>query len=115
MDSKDIVELQLKEANCELHIRKKEALPQPPVAAPVAYAPPPAYPAMLPPQMPAAPAPASAPAPSTPASAPAPAAPPKPKSSHPPFKSPMAGTFYRASSPGSPPFVKVRLHIKYTF
>ncbi|XWS58937.1 hypothetical protein CRYUN_Cryun08bG0077200 [Craigia yunnanensis] len=36
VDSRDIVDLQLKQLDCELIIRKKEALPQPPSAAPVA-------------------------------------------------------------------------------
>ena len=108
MDSRDIMELELKQQNCEVLIRKKEALPQPP-AAPVVmmqsqqpqamyqqpqYAPAPSAPA------PSAAAPA--PAPATPAAAPA-----KPKSTHPPLKSPMAGTFYRAPAPGAPAFVKV--------
>ena len=50
-----------------------------------------------PPMAPAAAAPA-------PAAAPA-AAPPEPKGHQ--LKSPMVGTFYRASSPGAPPFVEV--------
>lgn len=106
VDSRDIVELQLKQLDCELIIRKKEALPQPAVAAPVIYSQPPTHQAMLPPQLP----PASAPAPaatSSPASAPAPPAPTKPKSSHPPFKCPMAGNFYRSPAPGAQAFVKV--------
>nr|CAA62263.1 Biotin carboxyl carrier protein [Brassica napus]prf//2210244C Ac-CoA carboxylase:ISOTYPE=bp3 [Brassica napus] len=45
------------------------------------------------------PAPSSAPATEKPATA--------PSSSHPPLKSPMAGTFYRSPGPGEPPFVKV--------
>jgi len=44
-------------------------------------------------------APAAAPAPA------APAAPPEPKGHA--LKSPMVGTFYRAPSPGAPPFVEV--------
>ena len=39
------------------------------------------------------------------AAAPAPAAPPEPKGHA--LKSPMVGTFYRAPSPGAPPFVEV--------
>ncbi|KAL1553440.1 Biotin Carboxyl Carrier Protein [Salvia divinorum] len=101
VDSRDIVELQLKQLGCELVIRKKEALPQPSTSAPVFYAPPPT------PQdtfslATNVPGPAS----STP-SAPALPAPEKPKSSHPPFKCPMAGNFYRSPAPGAPPFVKV--------
>jgi len=40
-----------------------------------------------------------------PAAAPAPAAPPEPKGHQ--LKSPMVGTFYRAPSPGAPPFIEV--------
>ncbi|CAI9754579.1 unnamed protein product [Fraxinus pennsylvanica] len=102
VDSRDIMELELKQMDCEVLIRKKEALPQPSAAAPVFYAQPSTQP--LPPSI--VPAPAS-PVHSTPASLPAPPAPAKSKSSHPPLKCPMAGTFYRSSAPGSPPFVKV--------
>ncbi|XP_051148176.1 biotin carboxyl carrier protein of acetyl-CoA carboxylase, chloroplastic-like [Andrographis paniculata] len=103
VDSKDIVELQLKQMDYELHIKKKEALMQP---TPVAFAPPPIHQAMHP-QLPPAPTATAAPVPSTPASAPTSAAPPKPKSSLPSFKCPMAGNFYRSPAPGAPPFVKV--------
>ncbi|KAL7139339.1 hypothetical protein ABFS83_09G044000 [Erythranthe nasuta] len=106
VDSRDIVELELKQMDCELLIRKKEALPQPPVAAPVMYAPPPTYQAMPPPS-PQLPPPASAPAPASVSPSPASVPPAAPKSSHPPFKCPMAGTFYRSPAPGAPPFVKV--------
>lgn len=37
----------------------------------------------------------------------------RPKSSRPPLKSPMAGTFYRSPAPGEPPFVKVDLLFNY--
>ncbi|KZV23283.1 biotin carboxyl carrier protein of acetyl-CoA carboxylase 1, chloroplastic-like [Dorcoceras hygrometricum] len=107
VDSRDIVELQLKQMDCELVVRKKEALPQPSIAPPVIT---PSYQAMIPQQLPPAniPAPASAiSVPSTPASLLAPPAPAKPKSSHPPFKCPMAGNFYRSPAPGAPAFVKV--------
>lgn len=119
VDSRDIVELQLKQLDCELVIRKKEALPQPSTSAPVFYAPPPSPQAtLLPPQPPTAyvPAPASVgSAPSTPSASTSPApAPAKPKSSHPPFKCPMAGNFYRSPAPTAPPFVKV-CHIMYIF
>ncbi|XP_073016869.1 LOW QUALITY PROTEIN: biotin carboxyl carrier protein of acetyl-CoA carboxylase 2, chloroplastic-like [Primulina eburnea] len=111
VDSRDIVELQLKQMDGELLIRKKETLPQPSVAAPIFYPSPLTHQATLPPQMPHAnvPAPASVgSAPSTPAVMPTPApAPTKPKSAHPPFKCPMAGNFYRSPAPGAPPFVKV--------
>ncbi|XP_022853357.1 biotin carboxyl carrier protein of acetyl-CoA carboxylase 2, chloroplastic-like [Olea europaea var. sylvestris] len=108
VDSKDIMELQLKQMDCEVLIRKKEALPQPSAAAPVFYAQPSTEQAMVSPQLPPSnvPAPASH-IPSTPNPVPAPPALAKPKSSHPPVKCPMAGTFYRASAPGATPFVKV--------
>ncbi|KAA8541016.1 hypothetical protein F0562_024846 [Nyssa sinensis] len=109
VDSRDIMELQLKQQDCELIIRKKEALPQLPVA-PVVMAPPPSHHTMVPSQLPPpqVTAPASAvPVPSPPVSAPAPPSPAKPKSSHPPLKCPMAGTFYRSPAPGAPAFVKV--------
>ncbi|XP_009613066.1 biotin carboxyl carrier protein of acetyl-CoA carboxylase 1, chloroplastic-like [Nicotiana tomentosiformis] len=103
VDSRDIVELQLKQKDCEILIRKKAALPQPPVV----MAPPSVQQGFYQPQLP----PASAPAPAAPVAPAAPAllppAPSKPKSSHPPMKCPMAGTFYRSPAPGAPPFVKV--------
>ncbi|KAL2893863.1 Biotin carboxyl carrier protein of acetyl-CoA carboxylase chloroplastic [Bienertia sinuspersici] len=107
VDSRDIVELQLKQHDCELMIRKKEAISQmssPPVhmmqapSAPPSPPPPP----QASPNVSAAPAPAPT---ASPASAP-PAAKPA-KSSVPPLKSPMAGTFYRSPAPGAPAFVKV--------
>lgn len=108
VDSRDIVELQLKQLDCELLIRKKEALPLPPAPAPVmmqAPAPPPAFQAASPA------APSAAPSPQVPSSGAAPAASPPSaksgKSSHPPLKCPMAGTFYRSPAPGEPAFVKV--------
>ncbi|KAM7273231.1 hypothetical protein ACFE04_027895 [Oxalis oulophora] len=109
VDSRDIVELQLKQLDCEILIRKKEAMPQPPSPAPVPFtmmhAPPPQ------PVMTAAP-PAPATSSPTPATS-APAAPKAPKSSsHSPLKCPMAGTFYRCAGPGEPPFVKVGDKVK---
>ncbi|KAK9066580.1 hypothetical protein SSX86_013903 [Deinandra increscens subsp. villosa] len=105
VDSRDIMELELKQHNCEVRIRKKEALPQPPVAPMVMMQSP--QPQVMyqssPPPPQSAPA-SSAPAPSASAPAPSPA---KPKSSHPPMKCPMAGTFYRSPAPGAPAFVKV--------
>ncbi|XP_038692393.1 biotin carboxyl carrier protein of acetyl-CoA carboxylase 1, chloroplastic-like isoform X2 [Tripterygium wilfordii] len=106
VDSKDIVELQLKQLDWEVVIRKKEALPQPPPPAPVAmmhsFPPSMAMPATPPPAVPAP----SVPSPSAPAASPPSAAKPS-KSSTPPLKCPMAGTFYRSAAPGEPPFVKV--------
>lgn len=105
VDSKGIIEVQLKQKECEILIRKKEALPQMNITtAPVSTAqfsfPQP----MVQPQMPPAPAPppAASAAPALPPPAPA-----KAKSSHPPLKCPMAGTFYRSPAPSAPPFVKV--------
>ncbi|ESW23290.1 hypothetical protein PHAVU_004G034300 [Phaseolus vulgaris] len=107
VDSKDIVELQLEQSDCELLIRKKEALQPPPAPA----SPPPMHYATFPP---AAAAPAAAPASSSPPKA-LPALPSPGKassSSHPPQKSPIAGTFYRSPGPGEPPFVKVGDKVK---
>ena len=107
VDSRDIMELELKQLGCELLIRKKEALPQPPATASVITMQPPHPHSMLPYQPPPAQvvAPAST-APSVPTPAlPAPAQ--TSKSSHPPLKCPMAGTFYQSPGPGEPPFVKV--------
>ncbi|KAI3807419.1 hypothetical protein L1987_23346 [Smallanthus sonchifolius] len=106
VDSRDIMELQIKQDDCEVLIRKKEALPSPPAPPMVmmqSSQPQPMFHSQPPPPQ-AAPA-SSAPAAS--ASPPALPAPAKPKSSHPPLKCPMAGTFYRAPAPGAPPFVKV--------
>ncbi|CAA2958153.1 biotin carboxyl carrier of acetyl- carboxylase, chloroplastic-like [Olea europaea subsp. europaea] len=99
VDSKDIVELQLKQLDREVLIRKKDALPPPPSAHSHAQ------PAVLPPVT--APSPLSTPAPSV---APTPAPSSKAQASEsslPPLKCPMAGTFYRSPGPGEPPFVKV--------
>ncbi|KAK4779845.1 hypothetical protein SAY87_015951 [Trapa incisa] len=105
VDSKDIVELQLKQLDCEILIRKKEALPQPPAAptpmmvhspAPVLI---PATPIVPPPSPTSAPPLASAPSASPATTKPA-------ESSFPPLKCPMAGTFYRSPAPGEPAFVK---------
>ncbi|KAK7394431.1 hypothetical protein VNO78_14959 [Psophocarpus tetragonolobus] len=104
VDSRDIMELQLKQADCELIIRKKEAL-QPPVPVPQPYQ----YP-MNPQTVAAAAPPAATPAPESPPPSKATLALPPAKastSSHPMLKSPMAGTFYRSPAPGEPPFIKV--------
>ncbi|KAJ0261043.1 Biotin carboxyl carrier protein of acetyl-CoA carboxylase 1 [Hirschfeldia incana] len=108
VDSRDIVELQLKQLDCELVIRKKEAMPQP--ESPAQYVMMQQQPnqssyvqSVAPPSAPAA-SPAT---PSTPASLPSPSPPAPAKSSLPTVKSPMAGTFYRSPGPGEPPFIKV--------
>ncbi|PKA59876.1 Biotin carboxyl carrier protein of acetyl-CoA carboxylase 2, chloroplastic [Apostasia shenzhenica] len=112
VDSRDITELQLKQKDCELIIRKKEALLQPTTASSVVMMQP--SPAMFPSQ-PQVSHTAPPPAPSS-STTPAPAAslpPPKgKKSAHPPLKCPMAGTFYRSPAPGEPPFVKVGDKVK---
>ena len=108
VDSRDIMELQLKQSDCELVIRKKEAL-QPPEQASQVVMPQYMPHAMFQTPPPAAPIAAPAPAPASPA-LPAPSSLPPAKtsnSSHPPLKCPMAGTFYRSPAPGEPPFVKV--------
>ncbi|XP_061369291.1 biotin carboxyl carrier protein of acetyl-CoA carboxylase 2, chloroplastic [Gastrolobium bilobum] len=105
VDSRDIVELQLKQSDCELMIRKKEALQPPPATVMASASPPLHYPAF-----PSPPPPPPPPAASSPSSKAAPALPPPAKtssSSHPPLKCPMAGTFYRSPAPGEAPFVKV--------
>ncbi|KAL9382222.1 hypothetical protein Peur_025257 [Populus x canadensis] len=107
VDSRDIVELQLKQLDCELLIRKKEALPLPPSHSPVVMMhpppPPPVMPAATPAASTAAPAAASSPSPS----AISPSPPSKSVKTLPPLKCPMAGTFYRSPAPGEPSFVKV--------
>ncbi|KAF4376040.1 hypothetical protein G4B88_029404 [Cannabis sativa] len=108
VDSRDIMELELKQLDCELLIRKKEAIQQPaPPAAPMqTHYPQGMYLSAPPPQAPTSYAPPASPPPSAPAPvSPAPAQ--SSKSSHPPLKCPMAGTFYRSPAPGEPPFVKV--------
>ncbi|XP_028112272.1 biotin carboxyl carrier protein of acetyl-CoA carboxylase 2, chloroplastic-like [Camellia sinensis] len=104
VDSRDIMELHLKQLDCEVIIRKKEALQQPPVVMMQPASPQTMAPYQPPPAQVNAPA---GPVPSAPASAPALPSPAKPKSSHPPLKCPMAGTFYRSPAPGTPPFIKV--------
>ncbi|KAJ4960572.1 hypothetical protein NE237_020482 [Protea cynaroides] len=110
VDSRDVMELQLKQQDCEIIIRKKEALPQPPVVMMQSTSP-----QAMPSQLPAAQSsPPTSPAPVAPASAaPALPAPAKmSKSLHPPMKCPMAGTYYRSPAPGEPPFVKVGDKVK---
>ncbi|XP_043703271.1 biotin carboxyl carrier protein of acetyl-CoA carboxylase 1, chloroplastic [Telopea speciosissima] len=106
VDSRNIVELQMKQLDCELIIRKKEALPQPPSPAPIVMmhpsSPSPAMPSAF---SPSPPAPAPTPSTLTPPPSPPPAK--AAKSSLPPLKCPMAGTFYRSPAPSEPPFVKV--------
>ncbi|XP_019193945.1 PREDICTED: biotin carboxyl carrier protein of acetyl-CoA carboxylase, chloroplastic [Ipomoea nil] len=107
VDSRDIAELKLKQLDCELIIRKKEAL-QPPSAAPPPHTPPVQshyMPAIQPSALPSS-VPAPPPVPG-PAQAPLPQKTKPSESSLPPLKCPMAGTFYRSPGPSEPPFVKV--------
>lgn len=108
VDSRDIVELRLKQQDCEVTIRKKEAIPQPqqaPAAVAMIHSPP--SPVLLP--VTQASTPTFTPAPSIPTLSISPAAVNSAKSTHLPLKCPMAGTFYTSPAPGEPPFVKVDL------
>lgn len=109
VDTKDIMELQLKQMDCEIIIRKKEAIQQPMAAASVVAQPTPVSHAMLSPPPSAAPvhAPSAAPAGSGPTTPALPTPVKQSSSAHPPLKCPMAGTFYRSPAPGEPSFVKV--------
>ncbi|KAF7851565.1 hypothetical protein BT93_L3651 [Corymbia citriodora subsp. variegata] len=107
VDTKDIMELQLKQMDCEITIRKKEAIQQ--AGALVVAQSTPVFPPMLspPPSAAPVPVPSATPAASGPATPTLPAPAKQSSSSHPPLKCPMAGTFYRSPGPGEPPFVKV--------
>jgi len=89
---KDITEFEMERGDLKLRVKRGVSVVA--AAAPAAYAAPVAV---------AAPAPAAASAPA-PAAAPA-AAPEKEEGVH-IVKSPIVGTFYEASSPGAPPYVK---------
>ncbi|KAG2696885.1 hypothetical protein I3843_07G080000 [Carya illinoinensis] len=106
VDSRDIVELQLKQLDCEVLIRKKEALPQPPPLAPVTFTH--SHAPLVAPSAQPVPAPAPVPSPAAAVSGTSTSSAVKSaKSSLPPLKCPMAGTFYRSPGPGEPAFVKV--------
>ncbi|HZW20092.1 acetyl-CoA carboxylase biotin carboxyl carrier protein [Noviherbaspirillum sp.] len=94
----DIAELEVTEGESKVRIVKSSGTPQNQVV-------------MMPQSMPqTVSAPAAAPV-GTPAAAPAaPAAPAEPEGHV--VKSPMVGTFYRASAPGNPPFVEVGATVK---
>ncbi|CAM6081518.1 unnamed protein product [Calypogeia fissa] len=105
VNSRDIVELELKHKDYEVVIRKEAQQPPPPpmtfpgphVMAHTSF---PGYPQPPPPP----PTPAAVPVAAEPVAAP----PPTPvKPSHPPMLSPMAGTFYRSPGPGESAFVQV--------
>ena len=91
IEGTDVVEVELEEAGKKVRIRRGDVHRAAPVMAP-------AGPAVVI----ASPAPLAAPIP-----APAPAAPAEPPANHHAMKSPIVGTFYRASDPTAPPFVKV--------
>ncbi|MCP9885447.1 acetyl-CoA carboxylase biotin carboxyl carrier protein [Synechococcus sp. ATX 2A4] len=95
LEGSDIQELKLEGEDFRLEVRRNLPAP-PPVAAPAAYAPV----AMAAP-VPAAPAPA---APQPPSAPPAAAA---VRADLVDVTAPMVGTFYRAASPGDPPFVEL--------
>ena len=88
IEGTDVVEVELEEAGRKVRVRRGEVSRS--AAAPVSMAP-----------LALAPMPAAVPAA---VAAPAPAAEP---ASHHLMKSPIVGTYYRASDPAAPPFVKV--------
>jgi len=95
----DIAELEVTEGESKVRIVKSSGAPQNQVVM------------MQPQSMPqTVTAPAAAPVAAPAASAPAVAAPAEPEGHI--VKSPMVGTFYRASSPGNPPFVEVGSTVK---
>jgi acetyl-CoA carboxylase biotin carboxyl carrier protein len=93
LEESNIDEIEIKEGEESVRISRNR-----PNAQPQFYAPP----QMMAP----APAPVAAPA------AAAPAADAKPATNGHVVKSPMVGTFYRAASPGSPPFAEIGKHVK---
>lgn len=93
----DIAELEVTEGESKVRIVKSGGLPQNQVV-------------MMPSQVPTHYAPAAAPV-AAPVAAPA-AAPAAAEPTGHVVKSPMVGTFYRASAPGNPPFVEVGATVK---
>ncbi|GBF05172.1 acetyl-CoA carboxylase, biotin carboxyl carrier protein [Deinococcus aerius] len=116
----DVREFSLKTGSFALDLKRGPQAVSGPAFAPSAPAAPMPAPAPMPSFQPSA-APAetagapaasmgessSAPAPATPTADPAPAAPAKSASAGTPVKAPIVGTFYSASSPDAPPYVKV--------
>jgi acetyl-CoA carboxylase biotin carboxyl carrier protein len=90
LDESGLAEIEITEGEESVRISRHSHAAPPPYAYP-------------PPQH--APAPQAAPAPA--AAAPVAAAPPEPEEEGFEVTAPMVGTFYSASSPGSPPFVQV--------
>ncbi len=95
LETSDVAEIEIKEGEEAVRISRVSSAA--PVAAPVTYAAPPAAPVAAAPAEAAGDDKASAAAPAT-----------KGKK----INSPMVGTFYRAPSPSSPPFVEVGTHVK---
>ncbi|MFC7518154.1 acetyl-CoA carboxylase biotin carboxyl carrier protein [Herbaspirillum sp. GCM10030257] len=93
----DIAELEVTEGESKVRIVKSSGAPQSQVVM--------MQPQSMPQQTLSAPAPAA-----TPAAASIPAAAPEPEGHI--VKSPMVGTFYRASAPGNPAFVEVGATVK---
>jgi len=93
----DITELEITEGEERVRISRGGAVPHQPLPAPVVYA----HNLATTQEMLAQPAPAPAAAPDTP---------PEPQGHV--LKSPMVGTFYRASAPGGKPFVDVGQAVK---
>ena len=96
LESSDIAEIEIKEGEEAVRISRASKVVQQPIQYQTA-------------PMPAAPAPVAA---TAPAAAPAPEADSSRKVRGNVVKSPMVGTFYRAPSPSSPPFVEVGQHVK---
>ena len=94
----DIAELEVTEGESKVRIVKSGGVQQGPVM-------------MMPPQVPTHYAPAAAPV-AAPVAAPAAAAPAAAEPTGHVVKSPMVGTFYRASAPGNPAFVEVGATVK---
>ncbi|MCI5107456.1 MAG: acetyl-CoA carboxylase biotin carboxyl carrier protein [Pseudomonadales bacterium] len=94
LEASDVAEIEIKEGEEAVRISRASTAP---VTTTVAAAP--------------APAPVAAPAPAAEA-APAEGAASTPAIKGQAVKSPMVGTFYRAPSPSSPPFVEVGTHVK---
>ena len=100
MQRHKLVEFNMKDGDFEIAMRSEAEAPAPAPAVQMAPVP-------MAVAAPAAPAAAPTPAPAPSAAAAKPAAPAGDESKLTPIKSPMPGTFYRASSPDKPPFAKV--------
>jgi acetyl-CoA carboxylase biotin carboxyl carrier protein len=104
LEEKEITEFELEEEGMKLRIRKAAASANhsgPTTVLPLHV------PAVLPSSAPIAPGPVAAPAPAAPAPSVAEAPAAEPEAGTMVVKSPIVGTFYRASDPNSPPFVNV--------